>query len=227
MYNITCFYFTSKSMKINRYEDKYFYYFWKTNGIPSTYGNQKCFLDYLIESDDKDIQSIILAQKEFFSQQEEYGLVNRLDNDTTWLLYMAKTPLFKQKYKQLQSEWKIKKYYVADVYWKIENKTQKIVYPITHHKYQKDRMVVFLNTKQTGKIDQKKLKYVQTDVELLYYDPEKNISTLWVQISKWMRHQIRAHLASIWYPIVWEKIYIKKPSNENLHLYSVGVDMDI
>ena len=213
-------------MKINRYEDKYFYYFRKPCGIPSTYGNQKCFLDYLNESTDKSIQSILIRQKEFFSEQEEYGLVNRLDNDTTWLLYMAKTPLFKEKFKQAQSEWKVKKYYVADVYGEMKNNEQKISYPITHHKFSPDRMVVFLDTKQTGKIDQKKLKYVQTDVELLYYDPEKNISTLLVKISKWMRHQIRAHLSSIWYPIVWEKIYIKNPSKEDLHLYSIGVQID-
>lgn len=70
-------------MKINRYEDKYFYYFRKPFGIPSTYGKEKCFLDYLLQSDDKDIKSIIQAQSEFFSAQDEYGLINRLDNDTT------------------------------------------------------------------------------------------------------------------------------------------------
>lgn len=213
-------------MKINRYEDRYFYYFRKPCGIPSTYGNQKCFLDYLNESDDKTIKSIMAWQREFFSEQDEYGLVNRLDNDTTWLLYMAKTPLFKQKFKQLQSEWKVKKYYVADVYGEMKNNEQKISYPITHHKFSSDRMVVFFDTKQTGKIDQKKLKNVQTDVKLLYYDPEKNISTLLVKISKWARHQIRAHLSSIWYPIVWEKIYIKHPSKENLHLYSIWLQID-
>ena len=213
-------------MKINRYEDKYFYYFRKPCGIPSTYGNQKSFLDCLNKSSDKSIQAIIQSQKEYFSEQDELGLVNRLDNDTTWLLYMAKTPLFKEKYKQAQAEWKVKKYYIADVYGKFENNEQKISYPITHHKFSPDRMVVFFNTKQTGKIDQKKLKYVQTDVQLLYYDPEKNISTLLVNISKWMRHQIRAHLSSIWFPIVWEKIYIKTPSKEDLHLYSIGVQID-
>jgi 23S rRNA-/tRNA-specific pseudouridylate synthase len=49
---------------------------------------------------------------------------------------------------------------------------------------------------------------------------------LLVKISKWMRHQIRAHLSSIWYPIVWEKIYIKNPSKEDLHLYSIGIQID-
>jgi 23S rRNA-/tRNA-specific pseudouridylate synthase len=57
----------------------------------------------------------------------------------------------------------------------------------------------------------------------LYYDEEKNISTLQIIISKWVRHQIRAHLSSIWYPIVWEKLYIKKASPEKLHLFSIWV----
>lgn len=213
-------------MKLNRYEDKYFYYFRKPCGIPSTYGKEKCFLDYLIESDDKDIKAIVESQKEYFSQQDEYGLVNRLDNDTTWLLYLAKTPLFKEKYKQAQKEWKIEKYYVADVYGKFTENEKFISYPITHHKFSSDRMVVILDTKQTGKIDEKRIQNAKTLVQFLYYDEEKNTSTLLIKISKWVRHQIRTHLSSIWFPIVWEKIYIKNPSKENLHLYSIWLKID-
>ena len=213
-------------MKLNRYEDKCFYYFWKPCGIPSTYGNEKCFLDYLIVSDDKNIQAIMLWQREFFSKQDEYGLVNRLDNDTTWLLYIAKTPLFKEKYKQAQKDWKIEKYYVADVYGKFPENEKFISYPITHHKFSSDRMVVISDTKQTGKIDTKRIQNAKTFVQFLYYDEKTNTSTLLVTISKWVRHQIRAHLSSIWFPIVWEKIYIKKPSNEDLHLYSIWVKID-
>ena len=208
-------------MKLNRYEDKYFYYFRKPYGIPSTYGKEKCFLDCLLVSNDKDIKAIIEWQREFFSDKEEYGLVNRLDNDTTWLLYMAKTPIFKEKYKQAQKEWKIEKFYVADVYWKFPENEKIISYPITHHKFSKDRMVVILDTKQTGKIDTKRIQNAVTHVQVLYYDEVLNQTTLLVTISKWVRHQIRAHLSSIWFPIVWEKIYIKKPSKEELHLYSV------
>lgn len=213
-------------MKLNRYEDKYFYYFRKPCGIPSTYGKEKCFLDYLVKSDDKDIKAIIESQKEYFSQQDEYGLVNRLDNDTTWLLYLAKTPLFKEKYKQAQTDWKVEKYYVADVYGKFTENEKIISYPITHHKFSTDRMVVILDTKQTGKIDTKRIQNAVTHVQVLYYDEILNQTTLLVKISKWVRHQIRAHLSSVWFPIVWEKIYIKSPSNENLHLYSVGVKID-
>jgi len=208
-------------MKINRYEDKYFYYFRKPCGIPSVYGKEKCFLDYLVESDDKDIKVIIKAQKEYFSEQEEYGLVNRLDNDTTWLLYMAKTPLFKEKHKQAQKDWLVNKYYIADVYGKFPENEKTILYPITHHKFSSDRMVVLLDTKETSKIDTKRIQNAKTFVKFLYYDEKTNTSTLLVIISKWVRHQIRAHLSSLWFPIVWEKIYIKKMSIENLHLFSI------
>ena len=210
-------------MKIIRYEDKYFYFFRKPYGIPSSFGKEKCFLDYLQESEDKNIQDILSAQKQFFSKEEERGLINRLDNDTTWLLYMAKTPLFKEKYKQAQHDLSIEKFYIADVYGNFSENEKIISYPITHHKYSADRMVVILDTKQTGKIDIKKIQEAKTKIKFLYYDEEKNISTLLVTISKWVRHQIRAHLSSVWFPIVWEKIYIKKKSQENLHLYSIWV----
>ena len=213
-------------MKLNRYEDKYFYYFRKPCGIPSTYGKEKCFLDYLIESDDKDTKAIAESQKEYFSQQDEYGLVNRLDNDTTGLLYLAKTPLFKEKYKQAQKDWKVEKYYVADVYGKFSENEKTISYPITHHKFSSDRMVVILDTEQTGKIDTKRIQNAKTNIQFIYYDEKTNISTLLIKISKWVRHQIRAHLSSIWFPIVWEKIYIKNPSKEDLHLYSVWLKID-
>ena len=214
-------------MKLNRYEDKYFYYFRKPCGIPSTYGKEKCFLDYLIQSDDKDIKAIVESQKEYFSEQEEYGLVNRLDNDTTWLLYLAKTPLFKEKYKQAQKDWKIEKYYVADVYGKFTENEKIISYPITHHKFSTDRMVVIFNTKQTGKIDTKRIQNAKTFVQFLYYDEKENTSTLLETISKWVRHQIRAHLSSIWFPIVWEKIYINTPSKDILHLYSIWLKVNL
>ena len=212
-------------MKITYYQDKYFYYFWKPEGIPSTFGKQKCFIDTLLESTDKDIIAIMSWQQEMFNKEEEFWLVNRLDNDTSWLLYFAKTPLIKQQYKQAQADWDIQKYYIADVYGKYSPETQKISSPIWHHKFSSDRMVVISGQMETDEINQKtkwKLHYVDTYVEKMYYNEELNTTTLLVQISKWIRHQIRSHLSSIWYPIVWEKIYIKKKQVDRLHLFSIG-----
>ncbi|HRX63540.1 MAG TPA: RNA pseudouridine synthase [Candidatus Absconditabacterales bacterium] len=211
-------------MDFKYYQDKYFYYFRKPTGIPSTFGSKKSFLELLLESKDQDIQNIIKAQKTFFDKDQEYGLLNRLDNDTSGLLYFAKNPLAKEKYKQAQGEGKIKKYYIADVYGKISFKNKKVDYPIGHHKFSPDRMVVFSDTKQSHKI-KGKAHNVQTTVELLYYDLDKNISTVFVTISKGIRHQIRAHLSSIGYPIVGEQIYINKKKDGILHLFSIGFSL--
>jgi 23S rRNA-/tRNA-specific pseudouridylate synthase len=183
-----------------------------------------------LESTDKNIIAIMSWQQEMFTREEEYWLVNRLDNDTRGLLYFAKTPSIKQRYKQAQAEGWIQKYYIADVYGKYTLETQKISSPIWHHKFSNDRMVVISDKVPTDKISQKldkiikwKLHYVNTYVEKLYYNEELNVTTLLVNISKWIRHQIRSHLSSIWFPIIWEKIYIKKKQVDNLHLFSVGV----
>ncbi len=216
-------------MDIIYYQDKCFYYFWKPEGIPSTFGKQKCFINSLLESMDKKIIAIISWQQEMFTKDEEYGLVNRLDNDTSWLLYFAKTPLIKQQYKQAQAEWKIQKYYIADVYGNYSPESQKISSPIWHHKFSNDRMVVISDKRTTDENNKKfkwKLHHVDTYIEKLYYDEKLNITTLLVKISKWIRHQIRSHLSSIWYPIVWEKIYIKKKQIDKLHLFSIWLEWD-
>ena len=214
-------------MQINRYEDDCFYYFWKPAGLPSTFWKEKCFLDFLLESKDRFISEIVLYLKDMFWKEQEYWLLNRLDNETSGLLYFAKNPNIKLKYKKSQDAWEVIKHYIADVYWNFQNKSIEISHPIWHHKFSKDRMVVFLDETKTGKIDKKRLKNTKTYVEKLYHDPETNVSTVFVKISKWVRHQIRAHLSSIWYPIVGEKIYIKKnKKNWILHLFSIGLSRE-
>ena len=212
-------------MQITYSQDKYFYYFRKPAGVASTFGQKKSFLNILLESSDKNIKAIMSWQQEMFSKDEEFWLLNRLDNDTSGLLYFAKTPLFKLRYKTAQQDLKIQKYYIADVYGKYSLEHQEISYPIWHHKSSDDRMVVVLDAKQPTKIKWNKLNYVNTHIQKLYYDESTNITTLLVFIQKGIRHQIRAHLSSIWYPIVWEKIYVKTKKHGHLHLYSIGMEI--
>ncbi len=188
-------------------------------------GEKKSFLTYMKEEKDKTIHAIWGYLDDMFGEKEEYWLVNRLDNDTTGLLYFAKTPLFKQKYKHQQQLDKVDKVYLATVYGKFPHDKRTIESPIGHHKFAKDRMVVVKKEADKENIHWK-LRYVHTDIEKLEYDEKENITHLLVTINKGIRHQIRCHLSSIWYPIVGEKIYIKKPSQENLHLYSVGLKIN-
>ena len=172
------------------------------------------------------IQSLL---KEF-TQEDEYGLLNRLDNSTTGLLYFAKNKDIKKEYKELQKEWRVNKYYIAEVYWdiryRIRDNWNVIEYPIAHHKFSKDRMVVVLPNTDSRKIDTR-LHRVKTKILECFYDEDKQITTLTIIIQKWIRHQIRSHLSSIWYPIVWDEIYWKKkdPRKWNLQLFSIWLSV--
>ena len=127
------------------YQDKNFYYFWKPADLASTRWKSVSFLDLMCD-EDWDIQDIVKSQMEFFWKEKELWLLNRLDWPTTWLLYFAKNLKVYDKFRKLQKEWKIDKYYVAVVYGNIQEWLDKngdmINYPIMHHRYNDDRMVV-------------------------------------------------------------------------------------
>lgn len=236
-------------MKRTYYEDKYFYYFRKPWSMASVFWNKKSFLDEIDillndkhkQKENKTIYSIFLYLQDMFGRENEYGLVNRLDNDTAWLLYFAKTPLFKQKYKQIQQELLVSKYYLVDVcglvdidklvtkneavlkciYNKISDlPVLKISLPIIHHKTNKKKMSI--SPVWDCSFETTKKQYVDTYVDVLYQDEYNKETTLLVCINKWARHQIRLHLASIGFPIVWEKLYSKQKNKDHLHLYSIG-----
>ena len=199
---------------------------WKKHWIPSSFGKKQSFLDvnrdFLVNTINLDPVNICKDDISLFENfKKEYWLLNRLDNDTAWFLYFARNFETYRKFKLLQSQWKIYKLYIADVFgdyrkfWK-----SSIAYPIMHHKFLKEKMIVIKKSKDVSKW-RWKMHFVETEVEFLYYDKEKNISTLLVYIKRWIRHQIRVHLASIWYPIVWDKLYSQDPKDYFLHLWSV------
>ena len=214
-------------MKFVYYEDEWCYYIWKPAWIPSTFWKEKSFLELVIEERWNIVIDSLLKE---FSKEEEYGLLNRLDNATTWLLYFAKNRNIKEQYKEKQKEWNIKKFYVLDVYWDIrywiKDNWNEISYPIAHHKYSKDRMVVVKWNNEEWKIESR-LHRVKTKILENYYNEDGQTTTLMVMIQKWIRHQIRSHFSAIWYPIVWDDIYWKKkdPQKWNLHLYSIWLSV--
>lgn len=191
-----------------KYFDWNFYFVWKPHWLPSTFGKNNSFIDWLIKD-------------QFFVDNwlSELWLLNRLDNDTAWLLYFALNQDVFNEYKFLQAAWKFHKVYIADVHWKIKSDTV-IAYPIMHSKFFQDRMIVIKNTNLVNKWRWKK-HFVETCLEVLYYDEVSNITTIRVYIEKWIRHQIRAHLQSIWHPIVWDSIYAKYTIDDKLHLRSI------
>ena len=209
------------------YQDKSFYYFWKPAGLASTRWKSVSFLDLMCDEDyNESIRNIVESQLEFFWKENELWLLNRLDWATTGLLYFAKNLKVYNKFRELQKEWKVDKYYVAEVYWDIQvwikQNWSVITYPIMHHRYNDDRMVVI-----RWEDDRVKWKWniheVETEICEVEHNEKENCSTVLIKIHKWIRHQIRLHLSSIWYPICWDNLYCKSKNQkfDKLQLSSV------
>ena len=214
------------------YQDKYFYYFWKPAGLASTRWKSVSFLDLMSGKNlNEHIRDIVDSQMEFCWREKELWLLNRLDWVTTGLLYFAKNPKIYNKFRKLQQEWKIDKFYVAEVYWDIQKWVKenwnKITYPIMHHKFSDDRMIIIRweNDKTRWKWN---IHEVKTEISEIEYDEINNCSTVLIKIHKWIRHQIRIHLASIWFPICWDNIYCKSKNQkfDKLQLFSMGMKTD-
>ena len=216
-----------KNFQFVYYQDKNFYYFWKPAGLASSRWKSVSFLDLMCdEKYNGMIKNIVQSQLEFFGKEKELWLLNRLDGQTTWLLYFAKNPKVYNKFREIQKEWMIDKFYVAEVYGDIQKRIDEnwnvINYSIMHHKFNDDRMVVIRWEK-----DKVKWKWnihnVQTEICEMEYNEKENRSTIVVKIHKWIRHQIRAHLSSIWYPICGDSLYCKSKNQnfDKLQLFSV------
>lgn len=169
-------------------------------------------------------QKIIKELTNNFWENKEYWLLNRLDNDTWGLLYFAKNPVIYDNYKIKQKQDLITKFYIAQVngnpFFKTDNSEMTIDCSIMHHKFSEDRMIYISKPWDITKWNWKR-HLVSTKISLLDFNSAQNTTTLLVSISKWIRHQIRVHLSSIWCPIIWENIYSNNRSQDFLHLWSV------
>ena len=99
-----------------------------------------------------------------------------------------------------------------------------VSYPIMHHRYNDDRMVVIRSDEDTKKW-RWNIHNVETEICEVEYDEKEKFSTIMVKIHKWVRHQIRVHLSGIWYPICGDNLYCKSKNQEfdKLQLFSVGM----
>ncbi len=183
-------------------------FFWKPHWIPTTYWKQKCFLE-------------MINTQNLNKNLKEFGLLNRLDNETCWLVYFAKTQETFEKFKELQKKHKTIKTYLAIVYWQIKANFFWINKLIDHHKTDSTKMTTNNNFFKA------KWQPAQTFCQKLFYDKKNNQTWLEVQITKWVRHQIRCHLASIWHPIVNDKLYINKKIRKKLWISKIEWNLQL
>ncbi len=254
-------------MTIKRTETDKYYFVRKPHGIPTTFGSQFSYVEKIVSENPPFFGS--LTQQ--FNAEDEYWLLNRLDNDTAWFLYFAKTKERKREYKKLQDDLKVNKVYIANLQGRvdIEKTAEKhpelrvtnyelreknsvlhfwvtqidgvniwtikefiadewvkkwlvIPYPIMHHIHDDIRMVPIRISKDFNKWRGEK-HMVETMIIPIQYDEETNTTLCVIVIHQWIRHQIRVHCASIWYPVAKDRLYGKWGGWGDLQLWSVGI----
>jgi 23S rRNA-/tRNA-specific pseudouridylate synthase len=216
---------------------------WKNSGTPTTSTKQSEF---------SIINQIIKFRPKLKNTKgyktNEYGLINRLDNDTAGIIIIAKNTKSFEKYKELMKQERIRKIYLAFSYNLSDKKEGEIDYPIAHHKRKKKKMVIATDNKnfrgkpqfsktEFEKISQKKAQiiwnsYLKNKIPFPKKNYKKNeFSWILCKIKKGKRHQIRIHLHKIGYPILGDKLYtppkdkiLTKDIPEFHQLFSIGVE---
>lgn len=136
---------------------------------------------------------------------ERPWIVHRLDKDTSWLIMIAKNDQMMVFLQNLLKDKKhISKYYLALVKWHVEEQNFKIESFIGRHPIDKTRMT------SAGNAINPKIAITYGKV-VKYID---DMTLLELKIETWRTHQIRVHLSAFWYPIVGDKVYGDKQTNE-------------
>jgi len=131
------------------------------------------------------------------SWEQRPWIVHRLDKDTSWVILTAKNDCSMKDISSKIKHREVKKYYIAIVSWVLTQDKFTITSDIGRHRTDRTKMIVN---------DSINPKHAITHWKVLWYiDDEYTI--IKVDLETGRTHQIRVHLSSIWYPIVWDSVY--------------------
>lgn len=196
--------------------------------------------DFKEVTSNEEFEEILRQQVDTFGQDQEFGLLNRLDNETGGFLYFARSPEAFAHFKSLQKSELVKKFYLAQTEWELKHGNMEIwknegknhtflhpsippsfhiQFPIMHSKSNPEKMVAIRDVKDV-RLGRSQLHEVSTQIDILQYDKKTNVTTMLATITKGVRHQIRVHMANNGTAIIGDNVYGK--TKDFLHLRSIG-----
>jgi len=142
------------------------------------------------------------------SSIKDYGFTHRLDNDTLGVILIAKTKDYYERTRSLFDEKLVNKTYHARVRGVVEDETGTIGLPIAHSSKSVKKMTV---VKPGYRIYRSNPREAITEWTVI----KKSVDTtdLELRTRTGVRHQIRAHLVSIGFPICGDKLYNNHPDD--------------
>ena len=142
-----------------------------------------------------------------------FGVVHRLDKDTSGVMIVAKNNKAFEFLKDQFKNRKTQKVYLALVYGNVNPPEGVIDFKIGRSKTNPNMQTV-IDTKKKENIKSREAKTVYKTIKNF-----ENYSLLEVSPKTGRMHQIRVHLKAIGYPVVGDrKYFFKKYKNENLEL---------
>ncbi len=154
--------------------------------------------------------NLIDQVKFYLGENYEPSLINRLDRETSGIVIIGKNKKSTRILNKLMHDRKIEKYYLALVKGILDKKKGTIKTFISRYKEKFQHKAMILEEKdEKSKLAKTKYKVIKEF---------NNYSLLELELETGRMHQIRAHLSSIGFPVVGDKIYGNKEEDKKLKL---------
>ena len=141
----------------------------------------------------------------------------RLDKYTSWVLIAAKTYDALQYFNQIIRDREINKEYLTIVVWKTPEHF--VIDKPLEKSYNAHFDRAQMNIAKFWGLESKTEIFT---VKTFFHHDLGHLSLLRVKLYTWRMHQIRVHVASEWFPVVWDLIYwnaaVNRKCNKLLHI---------
>jgi len=168
----------------------------KTNNI-----NSYSLVDILVDKYPEIQDAIEDMQSKEAILQQRYGIVHRIDKDTSGLIIIALTKESLVRLKHLFKERKVYKEYTCLVRGIVKLDYGNITYPIIRSKLEHTKRLAVISDKQS------RPKQRTAHSEYWVLERYKDTTLLKVVIHTGRTHQIRVHTQAIGHPIIGDKLY--------------------